>query len=296
MTFRQRTRKGTFLCAPKGIFVLSKAMQNVLSRAVWLMVLSLGGCLRLIEVDVPTDTGELVVEAYYNDSDSAVVRLSRTVPYFKEGRPAPIQNALVYLEEVETGARDTLVWRDSMYVRVGGQVQPASRHTYRLYVRTADGEEAQAICRMPEPVRLETLFVLFRPANGFLPEGLRAIGAARDPAGFGNAYRARLWINDTLQNRIRDWIYSDDRYVDGNYVVFEFPYNLNPGDTLAVELMSIPNEVIQYYDQLLRNASGSSGGFSPPPDNAYSNFTGNRRRVWGFFIAYASDRKGVRAR
>lgn len=273
-------------------------MQKVFGSAKWvfaMLALSLSGCLRLIEVDVPTDTGELVVEAYYNSLDSAVVRLSRTIPYFQEGAPAPITDALVCLEEVETGARDTLVWRDSLYVRVGGRVQPIPRHTYRLQIRTADGEEAQALCRMPEPVRLETLFVLFRPANGFLPAGFRAIGAALDPAGLGNAYRARLWLNDTLQNRIRDWIYSDDRFVDGNFVVFEFPYNLNPGDTLAVELMSIPLEVIRFYDQLLRNAFGGSGGFSPPPDNAYSNFAGNRRRVWGFFIAYASDQRGVRA-
>jgi hypothetical protein len=119
---------------------------------------------------------------------------------------------------------------------------------------------------------------------------------ARDPGGENNAYRARVWKNDTLLNDLRDWIYSDDRYIDGNFIVFEFPYTLQPGDTFSLEIMTIPTAVVRFYDQLLRNAFGGSGGFSPPPDNAYSNFTGGRRRVWGYFITYGSDRKGLRVR
>lgn len=259
-----------------------------LSSLLWL-----GGCLKLIDVDVPSDVGELVVEGYYIDTDSAVVRISRTVPYFTEAPSQGVSSALVVLEEVETGARDTLRWRDSFYVRTQGSVRPVVGHTYRLRVRV-DGEEVYALSRMPRHVRFDTLFWMERPAAGPLPAGPRVIGAARDPGGEPNAYRARVWRNDTLQNRLFDWIYSDDRFIEGNFVVFEFPFQAKLGDTFAVEIMTLPPEVVRFYDQLVRNAFGGSGGFTPPPDNAYSNFTGGRRRVWGFFMAYASDRRGLR--
>lgn len=259
------------------------------------ITLILSGCLKLIDVNVPADAGELVIEAYYSDADSAVVRISRTVPYFGEGRPPLVSDALVTLEEVETGAVDTLRWRDSFYVRVRGNVSPREGHTYRLRVLIGE-ENIYATSRMPRRVLIDTLFVLWRPAVGNLPEGYRAIGVSRDPVGESNAYRARVTRNDTLFNRIFDWIYSDDRYIEGRPIVFEFPYPLAVGDTFCLELMSIPAEVVKYYDQIVRNAFGGSGGFSPPPDNAYSNFIGGKRRVWGYFFCYASHKRGVRVR
>ncbi|MCS7189088.1 MAG: DUF4249 family protein [Bacteroidia bacterium] len=261
---------------------------------VWVSVSGiLSGCLRLLDVDVPADAGEWVVEAYYNDRDSAVAKVSRTVPYFGEGSPPPISNALILLEDILTGDKDTLRWRDSLYVRTQGRVRPIAGHTYRLRV-LIEGEELQAVSYLPVRVGIDTLFSLWRPAEGGLPEGIRVIGIAKDPPNQQNAYRARVWRNDTLLNRIFDWIYSDDRYIDGRIILFEFPYEVKPGDTFSLELMTVPVEVIQYYDQVVRNSFGGSGGFSPPPDNAYSNFTGGKRRVWGYFIAYASDRKGLR--
>ncbi len=259
------------------------------------LALLLSGCLKPIDVDVPADAGELVVEAYYNDADSAVARLSRTMPYFSEGVPQPLAGAVVLLEEVESGAVDTLRWRDSVYIRVGGRVRPVVGHTYRLRVY-AGQEQVEAYSRLPEKVPIDTLLWLNRPAEGPLPAGPRVISIGRDPANQQNAYRIRVWRNDTLQNRLFEWIYSDDRYIDGRLVVLELPFRVELGDTLTVEQMCIPVEVIRFYDQLVRNAFGGSGGFSPPPDNAYSNFTGSRRRVWGYFIAYSSDKKGIRIR
>ncbi|MCX7606447.1 MAG: DUF4249 domain-containing protein [Bacteroidia bacterium] len=266
-------------------------MRLYIAGAVALSFLS--SCLRLIDVDIPADTGELVIEAYYNDSDSAVAKISRTAAYFGESKPLLVSDAWVTLEEIETGAVDTLIWRDSFYVRTGGRVTPTFGHTYRLRVKSGE-ESVEALSVLPRKVPLDTLFYLWRPAQGILPEGYRVIGVARDPGGQANAYRARVWRNDTLFNRAFDWIYADDRFIDGNFIVFEFPYPVQVGDTFSLELMSIPLSVVRYYDQLLRNAFGGSGGFSPPPDNAYSNFTGGKRRVWGYFITYASDRKGVR--
>lgn len=250
-------------------------------------------CLKEIEVDVPADTGELVIEGYYNSRDSAIVRVSRTTNYFGESRPPLVSNALVILEDLQAGTRDTLRWRDSAYFRITRNVQPVAGHTYKLSVRTED-EEAQATCVMPRAVAIETVVVVYRPAVGQLPEGYRGIGIAQDPPGAYHAYRARVWRNDTLFNRLFDWFYSDDRFIDGRLIVFEFPYALQPGDTFSIELMSIPQGAIKYYEQVIRNAFGGSGGFSPQPDNAYSNFTARRRRVWGYFLAYGSDKKGAR--
>ncbi|MCX8111827.1 MAG: DUF4249 domain-containing protein [Bacteroidia bacterium] len=263
------------------------------ASALAILTLFLNGCLKLIDVDVPSDAGEWVIEAYYSDEDSAVARVSQTVPYFGEGRPLLISEALVTLEEIETGAIDTLRWRDSLYVRVHGRVSPQAGHTYRLQVRIGE-EDIQAISRMPRRVPLDTLLALRRPSSSSSSQEYRVIAFARDPLGEQNAYRARVRRNDTLFNRAFEWIYADDRYIDGRPIVFEFPYPLMVGDTISIEIMALPIEVVRYYDQVLRNAFGGSGGFSPPPDNAYSNYTGGKRRVWGYFFCYASDKKGLR--
>ncbi len=255
-------------------------------------------CVKEIAIDVPSDTGELVVEAYYfGHKDSAVARISRTVGYFSSTLPANLPNALVILEEVETGAQDTLQWRDSLYLRIQGTVRPRSRHHYRLKVQLEGESITSESMPLLEKVPILALIDTFLPARGPLPEGYRIIGITRDPPGEEQGYRLRVWRNDTLQNRLQDWIYSDDRYIDGrDYAIFEFPFEANPNDSFYVELWTMPQRVIRFYDQLVRNAFGGSGGFSPPPDNATSNFSGSRRRVWGYFTTVAADGQGVRVR
>ncbi len=263
-----------------------------------LLLLALNvSCLKEIEVDVPSDTGELVIEAYYfGDKDSATARISRTVGYFSNTLPPSISNAIVILEEIETGAQDTLRWQDSVYLRTQGTVTPRPEHHYRLKVHI-DGENiaSQEMPLLPK-VPILALIDTFLPARGPIPEGYRIIGVAQDPPGEREGYRLRVWRNDTLQNKLREWIYSDDRYIDGRPVIFELPFEASPNDSFYIELWTMPREVIRFYDQLVRNAFGGSGGFSPPPDNATSNFLGSRRRVWGYFTTIASDGRGLRVR
>ncbi len=261
------------------------------------VLLVVSGCVKEIDLDVPSDTGELVVEAYYfGEWDSAWARISRTAGYFTASLPPAVSNALVILEEVETGNQDTLRWRDSVYLRVGGSISPQPNHHYRLKVQVDNESLTSQSMPLLETVRILGLIDTFLPARGPFPAGYRLVGISQDPPGERQGYRLRTWRNDTLLNQLREWIYSDDRYIDGNYVYFELPYEANPQDTFYVELWTMPREVIRFYDQLVRNAFGGSGGFSPPPDNATSNFSGNRRRVWGYFTTVAVDGKGLRVR
>lgn len=261
------------------------------------VLLVTSGCVKEIALDVPSDTGELVVEAYYfGDRDSALARISRTTGYFTSAPPPAISDALVILEQVETGNQDTLRWRDSVYLRVGGSISPEPNYHYRLKIQVGDESLTSQSMPLLETVRILALTDTFLPARGPLPAGYRLVGISQDPAGERQGYRLRTWRNDTLLNQLTEWIYSDDRYIDGNYVLFELPYEANSQDTFYVELWTMPREVIRFYDQLVRNAFGGSGGFSPPPDNVTSNFSGSRRRVWGYFTTVAVDGKGLRVR
>ena len=254
-------------------------------------------CVKEIDIDVPSDTGELVIEAYYfGDKDSAVARISRTVGYFSGALPPSISNALVILEEIETGAQDTLRWQDSVYLRTQGTITPSPYHHYRLKVQIEGENIVSKEMPLLERVTIIGLIDTFLPARGPIPEGYRIIGAAQDPPGEREGYRLRVWRNDTLLNKLREWIYSNDQYVDGRWIIFELPFEASPNDSFYVELWTMPREVIRFYDQLVRNAFGGSGGFSPPPDNATSNFSGSRRRVWGYFATIASDGRGLRVR
>jgi hypothetical protein len=264
---------------------------------VFFLLLVASGCIKEIALDVPSDTGELIVEAYYfGDRDSALARISRSTGYFAPTLPPVVSNAVVILEEVETGNQDTLRWRDSLYMRVGGSVRPQPTHHYRLKVQVDDENLTSQAMPLLETVRILALIDTFLPARGPIPAGYRLIGISQDPPGENQGYRLRTWRNDTLLNRLTEWIYSDDRYIDGNFVVFELPFEVKPQDTFYVELWTLPRQVIRFYDQLVRNAFGGSGGFSPPPDNVTSNFSGGRRRVWGYFTTVAVDGKGLRVR
>ncbi len=254
-------------------------------------------CVKEIDIDVPSDTGELVIEAYYfGDKDSAVARISRTVGYFSGALPPSISNALVILEEIETGAQDTLRWQDSVYLRTQGTITPSPYRHYRLKVQIEGENIVSKEMPLLERVTIIGLIDTFLPARGPIPEGYRIIGAAQDPPGEREGYRLRVWRNDTLLNKLREWIYSNDQYVDGRLIIFELPFEASPNDSFYIELWTMPREVIRFYDQLVRNSFGGSGGFSPPPDNATSNFSGGRRRVWGYFTTIASDGRGVRVR
>ncbi len=285
---------------PKTLFLcLSKAMarSTAIVSTILLTLLLPVSCVKEIDIDAPSDTGELVIEAYYfGEKDSAVARISRTVGYFSSSLPPSVSNALVILEEVETGAKDTLRWRDSVYLRTQGTVTPTTNHHYRLKVQVENETILSGNMPLLQRVPIIALIDTFLPARGPIPEGYRIIGISQDPPGEAQGYRLRVWKNDTLLNKLREWIYSDDRYIDGRPVLFELPFEANPNDSFYVELWTMPRSVIRFYDQLVRNAFGGSGGFSPPPDNATSNFSGNKRRVWGYFTTIDSDGRGVRVR
>ena len=160
------------------------------------LLLVASGCLKEIELDVPSDTGELVVEAYYfGDRDSALARISRSTGYFAPTLPPVVSNAVVILEEVETGNQDTLRWRDSLYMRVGGSVRPQPTHHYRLKVQVDDENLTSQAMPLLETVRILALIDTFLPARGPIPAGYRLIGISQDPprrkSGLPAAYLAQ---------------------------------------------------------------------------------------------------------
>lgn len=256
----------------------------------------LSGCLKEITFrDLSRGTGSYVIEAFLTQPDSAVVTISRTEPYFGPNQFEQISQAQVYIED-EAGNVYPLTWRDSFYVARGIPVVPLRRYVLKVII---DGVTYTAVSTMPRPVKIDTTYIFWQENPTDVPPdepqaGWRIVGIGSDDPAEGDAYRVRIWRNDTLLNGARDYIFYDDRFFNGRTIVLVLPYTFRSGEKVKAELMGVPIEAMLYYHMILRNRLGSSGGFSPPPDNVPTNIqASDGRQVFGYFLTYTRDERTI---
>ncbi|MGQ9863877.1 MAG: DUF4249 family protein [Bacteroidia bacterium] len=256
----------------------------------------LSGCLKEITFkDLSRDTGAYVIEGFLTQPDSAAVKITRTTAYFAPNEFERVSHAQVYIEDQE-GNVYPLSWQDSLYVARGIPVVPGRQYVLKV---TAEGVTYTAVSTMPRSVKIDTAYIFWQenPTDA-LPDqpqsGWRIVGMGSDDPAAGDAYRVRIWRNDTLLNRTRDYIFYDDRFFNGRTIVLPLPYVFRGGEKVRAELMGIPLEALRYYQMILRNRSGSSGGFGPPTDNVPVNIhASDGRQVFGYFLTYTRSERTV---
>lgn len=252
--------------------------------AIILLLFVFASCEKIIELELNQTEDKLVVEAVVSNLQyQTLVRISKSSPLFS-GVPYQLisdanvtvkssEGDSIVLFEVEPG-----VYANDDFIGIEGR-------DYQLEI---DWNEytVNAISKMPHVVVIDSIEVIVSDrvfiGNDEIAYSLKVHFA--DPIDEANYYRIDVFRNDSLYD---GFIVSNDLFFNGiSTYQFIMGYDMQPMDTIGVQLSSIDEANYNYFQVL----SQSGSPFIIAPGNPISNLTGN---AIGYFGAYAQDRKYI---
>lgn len=245
-------------------------------------------CEREIEIDLNSGDPQYVIEGWVSDMPGPYeVRITRSTNYFANDPIPTVSGAIVTISD-DMGNVDTLTQEESGVYRTH-TIQGVTGHTYSLKAVIGD-QTFEASSYLPRIGPIDTAFSLYSPATGFLEEGYYIFSMANEPAGIGDFYRFRFYVNDSLYDGEFDYFLTDDRFADGQLAQVLFPYEVEVGDTCVVEIQSLTNEAYDFYLSLFSELTSAGSPFGAPPANLSGNIS---NKGLGFFGAMGVVRDTV---
>ncbi len=247
-----------------------------------LLMLALSACEKVVEIDLNDADPQIVVEAIVrSEMGDNYVTLIRSASIYEDNTFDNISGANVTIVD-PTGVSHLLA--ETTPGRYNGSSIAGTPGTYSLIIEV-EGKSISAITTMPEAVALDT--VLVRESGGFGPSETFVLEAGfTDPADVRNYYRFRIFKNGVQDD---GWLLYDDDIIDGNDVELPlFPNQFDLGDTTRLEMLSIDEESLRYYEAL-ENGQGN-GFFDAAPGNPESNLKGD---AIGYFSAWSVASKTI---
>jgi len=258
-----------------------------------LTMLIWAGCQNVISIDLNKADPHLVVEGNITDQPGPyIVTLSKTGNYFETALVfPPVSHASITITD-DLGQRDTLTevtpgtYQSS---RLAGTIG----RTYTLNV-ISEGNEFKAISSMPPKVFIDSFYV--KPRREARGEGGYDIYIMfKDPPEAGNYYRLNARSNtlipaDSIDGR-RYRMYND-KLTNGNEMAerIRAGRNVQTGDTITVELLSIDKATYDYFHTLRDVLSSDRAATSLSPTNPNTNLSNGSL---GYFSAYTIDTKRI---
>lgn len=261
---------------------MKKLMNHIVS--VFLILLVLGSCQKVINVDVRNAEKKFVVEAIVTDQPGeSVVKLSTTKNISETNEFPGISGAVVSITDNAGNAYAFLETTAGDYKNAGFTGE--SGKTYFLEVKI-DGNTFTARSVMPQKVPLDTLYITDDVLFG---ESRKLANIAfQDPPGKGQSYRYIQYING---NKSKPIFVNNDDYIDGKYVDTKLWYvvededdeeeKIKTGDTVRIDMLCIEPPVYKYWFSVFQSATGESQSASPA--NPVSNISGG---ALGYFSAH----------
>lgn len=251
------------------------------------MISALYSCEKVVDIDLNDVDPRIIIEANINNnSDSCLVRISKTGSYFDKYLPKMVSGAKISLENELRTFRYSEI-EDGIYELI--KIGKLKLGEYKLNIEV-DGETYEAISVMPSPVKIEYLVSEFHEGNIFEDSGYRVSFGFHDPELEENYYRIRYYLNDQLQNESNDYFLMSDDVFNGNSLQMQiYGETFFKDDTVKVELMSIDKSTYDYFNTL-QKVIGDDGNESAAPANPNSNFSNG---ALGYFSAYSTDIKTI---
>jgi hypothetical protein len=272
---------------------------------------ALMGCQEVIELELPDNEPLLIVNGRLTNADSCTVEIATTAPYFSQAVPPPISDALVELFEngqwVATLDETSKpgVYKSAFSGTVG------NNYHIKITLATPTGGIAAGIYESaPETMArifaIDSIFIDSIPAlPPFREAGRYPFFSFREPAGRGDYYRLRRWIDDSLLNRPQDLQVFNDDFADGrafdnvDLEAIQFLGDLvESGRTYRIEVASISRQHWEFLNLIFQQTVQVGGTFDPPP----APIIGNMRKpdnpsavVLGYFVVSAIVEDGVTA-
>ncbi|MBC7447222.1 MAG: DUF4249 domain-containing protein [Hymenobacteraceae bacterium] len=251
---------------------------------------ALTACEKVIDYPLRSTDEKLVVEGLVTDQPGPyTVRLSGTTGYLTNGQMSTRDADLVTITDVEAGLTDTLRRTEAGVYQTTPKLGSGQlNHSYRLVV-VRGSQRVEATSRLHPCTPLDSITFVYKQkdTDAVAESGYYTTIYFREPAGRGDYYRINAYTNGVWRNR-NELFFFDDELYDGNYGDPEIDYNINPRDTVTVEMRAIDKAAYDFYLGLSNAQQNTGTPFDSPPANAPTNVRGNR--VIGLFTACAVRR------
>lgn len=261
-------------------------MRKIYQAFFLLIVISLSGCEKVIDLNLTTTSPLIVVDGQVTNSTAigSTVNLSYSQKVVSDNNSIPVIGANVSIQE-DSGSIYTLtevsngVYKNASLVGITGK-------TYHLKVIT-NGVTLTSSSTMPVTVNLDSLVVENFPNFNKTVKVITPY--YNDPIGYGNNYILTLYKNGRL---IKDAFAFDDLFIDGKKVSFPLIYSrkndeLKSGDLVDVVMNCIDHKNYKYWFSF---SQGSTGRPLAVPDNPMSNIEG---KAIGVFGAYTYQKRTI---
>ncbi len=238
----------------------------------------MGGCKKIIDIDIKNGSGELVIEGVITNSSYAEVHISQTVPFSSSNNFAGISSADVRITDDQ--GKVYILAETTKGVYENKQMLGLPGHTYQLNVLSG-GKQFSATSTMPPVVSLDT--VLLDQMSVFGTTTYIAKPRYKDPAGLGQCYRFIETIN---RNRYPiDWVWDDRVFDDGIKTIplLQTDSVIHVKDTVQIEMQCVDKPVFRYFTSLTDMQNNMTTPVNPP-----GNISGG---ALGYFSAHTSQVK-----
>jgi hypothetical protein len=274
-----------------------KAINKIL--VLGLAIITLASCQDKIDLDLPEGEKFLVVEGWItNEERDHTVKLTFTQQYFDSSEPAPASGAFVLVRDDEGAEVELEETAPGIYTYPGpGEVG----RSYQLEILLQDGTRYLSdweLLREPVPI----FSIEWRlsedepdPDNDENPDDIyEVIINTQEPAGLGDHYQWRSFLNGEEQRDPFDIFVTTDEFVDGNPIPeFNVTDELySKPDTVRIIQERISRAAYEFYSELQSQTAFVGGPFDTPPAPLIGNVkdaTDDKRYALGFFGAAGVD-------
>lgn len=247
------------------------------------------GCMKVIDVDINEQHPLPVLEAYLENDSLCYVKATWTYSFFKDEPIEFIENASIELKN-HLGTSETLRYEGNGIYR-GTTIRGTIGATYTLSANI-DGDIYTAESKMPDLTPIDSISYLDNGYNtdirGKTSRATLIYVHYTDPPVIENYYALRILYLDTLKQN-PSFYEKSDKYEDGLAGQISTDKNYGAGDSIIIELASIPSSTYLYFKTIENTLYGSpiSAILKSSPANPSSNFS---EGVLGYFAAWSKDR------
>lgn len=247
--------------------------------------MNLSSCEEVIDLDLNSSDPKVVIQGWILDDPGPYeFSVTESVNYYGSEEPPGISGATLIISD-DLGTVDTLTeiapgryLTNTLQGRRGG--------VYNLDA-TVNGESYTASDVLPRISPIDTMLITYEDSTYFFGEGFYVTTFAQEIPGEGDNYWFRFYENDSLYNGAFDYLLSDDALVDGQLAIFQFPYAVESGDSVTVEVRTISETAYDFFFSFVQEVNNGGGPFGAPPSNLEGNISNG---AFGFFGAAGQER------
>ncbi|MFY8107885.1 MAG: DUF4249 family protein [Bacteroidia bacterium] len=247
------------------------------------LIFGLSSCQEKIDIDVPGGEPKLVIEAEVNSDETigSYVKLSLSSNYFGPTEYPQVKDAEVTINGVPFVMAD-----DGLFLPPSGY-KGYTDSTYNLLVKY-NGQTYTATSKLEPMFRVDSFFQVFKPKEGFIPEGYSISYSgfdSRQPIKytyFQLGSVSKTTNMDSLENGL---VLFDNSVTPINrQYEFELPFTrYESGDRLFFIFRSCDKAMYDLLNEYNNQNSGAPGPFQTPPTNLPTNIKGG---ALGYFATY----------